>query len=73
MDQNCRMAVVGAGAIGGVTAAFLRQAGWNPEVVCRHKDTVDKARSGDFHVFGLKGDLRVGLDGVRSTAVKVKK
>ena len=35
-EKKVSIAVIGAGAIGGVTAARLTRAGWNVEVVCKH-------------------------------------
>jgi glycine/D-amino acid oxidase-like deaminating enzyme len=34
--ESVRVAVVGAGSIGGVVAAFLARAEWDLEVVCKH-------------------------------------
>ncbi|MBI5570747.1 MAG: 2-dehydropantoate 2-reductase [Desulfomonile tiedjei] len=48
--------IVGAGAIGGSTAAFLADAGWDPELVCKHRETVDLAATRGLHVFGVKGE-----------------
>ena len=60
-----RVAVVGAGAIGGVVAAFLARAGWDLEVVCKHQETVDRALSEGFHIFGVQGEHRIPLRGVK--------
>jgi len=38
LTKETRIAVIGAGAIGGITAAFIKQAGWNIEVVCKHRE-----------------------------------
>ena len=64
-NQQVRVAVIGAGAIGGVTAAFLVRAGWNVEVVCKHQETLDKVITAGLHVSGVKGDYHV-----RTKAVK---
>lgn len=53
-----RTAVIGAGAIGGITAAFLARAGHDPEVVCKHADTAEKAAGEGLRVFGVRGDFR---------------
>jgi len=53
-NQSIRVAVVGAGAIGGVVAAFLARAGWDLEVVCKHQETVGRALSEGFHIFGSR-------------------
>jgi len=57
MQQDKRsVVIVGAGAIGGSTAAFLADAGWDPELVCKHQETVDLAPTRGLHVFGVKGE-----------------
>jgi len=63
--ENIRVAVVGAGAIGGIVAAFLARAGWDLEVVCKHRETVDRALSEGFHIFGVQGEHRIPLRGVK--------
>jgi len=59
------VAVVGAGAIGGVTAAFLARAGWDPEVVCKHQKVVDRINAQGLHVFGVKGEWLAHVKAVR--------
>ena len=61
-----RLGVVGAGAIGGITAAVLAQSGWNPEVVCKNDDIVSAALDRGLRVYGLKGDHRVRVRAVRA-------
>lgn len=63
--ENIRVAVVGAGAIGGIVAAFLARAGWDLEVVCKHQETADRALSEGFHIFGVQGEHRIPLRGLR--------
>jgi 2-dehydropantoate 2-reductase len=63
--ESIRVAVVGAGSIGGVVAAFLARAGWDLEVVCKHQETVNRALSEGFHIFGVQGEHRIPLRGVR--------
>jgi ketopantoate reductase len=64
-NESLRVAVVGAGAIGGIVAAFLARAGWDLEVVCKHQETVDRALSEGFHIFGVQGEHRIPLRGVK--------
>ncbi|MFC1835446.1 ketopantoate reductase family protein [Thermodesulfobacteriota bacterium] len=63
-----RVAVVGAGAIGGITAAFMAQGGWDLELVCKHRNTTDAANSKGLHVFGVRGDHRVPVKAVKEIA-----
>ena len=63
--ERLRVAVVGAGAIGGVVAAFLARAGWDLEVVCKHQETVNRALCEGFHISGVRGEHRIPLRGVK--------
>ena len=62
-DKSVNIAVVGAGAIGAATAAFLAKAGWNTEIVCKHQEIADLAQSPGLHVFGVKGEHYVPVRG----------
>jgi 2-dehydropantoate 2-reductase len=59
------IAVIGAGAIGGVTAAFMKQAGWDPEIVCKHQETVESISEQGLHVTGVKGEHKVQIKAVK--------
>ena len=63
--ESLRVAVVGAGAIGGVVAAFLARTGWDLEVVCKHQETVNQAVSKGFHLSGVRGEHRIPLRAVK--------
>ncbi len=59
------IAVIGAGAIGGVTAAFMKKAGWDPVLVCKHREVVDRATTEGIHISGIKGYHCVKVRAVR--------
>lgn len=59
--KNAKVLVVGAGAIGGITAGFLAKAGRNVGVVDKSRSIVDRIRLEGLHVFGVGGDFRVAL------------
>jgi 2-dehydropantoate 2-reductase len=63
-----RPLVIGAGAIGGITAALLAQAGHDPLLVAKHQDTVEAVSTQGLRVFGHKGDRRVRLRAVKDIA-----
>ncbi|MBW2480245.1 MAG: 2-dehydropantoate 2-reductase [Deltaproteobacteria bacterium] len=63
--KDARIAVIGAGAIGGVTAAFLKKAGWNPLIVCKHQETADLCISPGMRIRGIKGDHTVALQALK--------
>jgi 2-dehydropantoate 2-reductase len=65
-QNNIKMAVIGAGAIGGVTAAFIKKAGWDPILVCKHADTLAQVNAPGLQVVGLKGDHTVPLNAVQT-------
>ena len=57
--------VIGAGAIGGVTAAFMKEAGWDVELVCRRQETVDKIAERGVHIIGVRGEHSVEIKAVK--------
>jgi 2-dehydropantoate 2-reductase len=63
--QTHRIAVVGAGAIGGTTAAFLTRTGWHVELVCKRQETVDIVSNRGLHVFGVHGDHMLKVKAVK--------
>ncbi|MBC2733291.1 MAG: 2-dehydropantoate 2-reductase [Desulfobacteraceae bacterium] len=64
--KNLKVAVVGAGAIGGVTAAFMKKAGWDPVLVCKHADTLAQVKAPGLQITGLKGTHTVPLSAVQT-------
>lgn len=63
--KDAKIAVVGAGAVGGVTAVFIKKAGWNPLLVCKHQETADISISPGLRISGIKGDHTVALKAVK--------
>lgn len=59
------IAMVGAGAIGAVTAAFMKLNGWNPEIVCKHQETVDRISGQGLHITGIRGECSVQMKAVK--------
>ena len=53
--NGSNIAIIGAGAIGGATAVFMRKAGWDPILVCKHAETLAQAISPGITVTGVKG------------------
>ncbi|MBN2255634.1 MAG: 2-dehydropantoate 2-reductase [Deltaproteobacteria bacterium] len=68
IDRKSSVAVVGAGAIGGVTAAFMAKEGYDVEVVCKYQDLADRIRSEGLRVFGARGDFTVSMPAVARVA-----
>jgi len=68
LDQNADIVVVGAGAIGGVTAAALKTAGWDVQLVCKHREIADLTVSTGLSITGINGNRTVRLDAVPAIA-----
>jgi len=58
-DKDMKILVVGAGAIGGITAGFISKAGHDLRILEKNQTIVDRIRSAGLHVFGRRGDVRV--------------
>lgn len=59
-----RIAVIGAGAVGGITAAFIRQAGYDVEIVCKYPDLAHRINEQGIGVNGVRGEHRVRMPAV---------
>lgn len=68
IPRDSKIAVIGAGAIGGVTAALLKQGGYDLEIVCKHQALADKINNAGVHITGIKGEHRVQLKAVKDIA-----
>lgn len=63
-----RIVIIGAGAIGGITAALMRKAGHDVTLVCKHMDIADLANGRGLHVTGFRGDMTVPVESVADIA-----
>ena len=54
-----RILVVGAGAVGGVTAALIAEAGHDVRVLVRKREHAELIRTAGLHVTGVKGEHRI--------------
>lgn len=59
-----RIVVVGAGAIGGITAALLRKGGLDVTLVCKHQEIATLASGRGLHITGVKGEMTVPIHAV---------
>lgn len=64
MKKELKIAVIGAGAIGGITAAFLKQAGHDVEIVCKYEERAAKVRDKGIHITGVRGEYHIKMDAV---------
>ncbi len=61
---NETIAVIGGGAIGGITAAYLSKAGYDVELVVKYQDKADQAINKGLHIIGVRGDQYIKLKAV---------
>lgn len=66
--QQSKMVVIGAGAIGGITAACLKKAGRDVAVVCKYPELAEKIKTRGLHVTGVKGDFFAAMPAVAQTS-----
>lgn len=73
-NGNLSILVVGAGAIGGITAVLLKKNGYNVEVVCRQPEYASLISNEGIEVSGVCGNLKIKLPSYSSiSGVKEKK
>ncbi len=53
--------VVGAGAVGGITASFLKKGGIDVEIVRKYDDYASQIEQKGLKVRGVRGDFRVKM------------
>lgn len=68
MEQSMRIVVIGAGAIGGITAAKLALGGYPVTLVCKHAEIASLAADRGLHITGVSGEHYVPLHAVVSVA-----
>jgi len=64
LKQDMRIAVVGAGAIGGITAAYLLRAGCDVEIVCKYETKAEEARQQGLKITGVRGTFNQQMNAV---------
>ena len=64
MESSLRIVVVGAGAIGGITAAFLKKDGYDVTLVCKHQEIATLSSGRGLHITGVRGDVTVAVPAV---------
>lgn len=66
--------VIGAGAVGGITAALLKKNGYDVEIVCKYDDYASLIQNTGIEVEGIRGSFKVAIPAYSSvTQVKGKK
>ena len=59
-----RFLVIGAGAIGGSTAAFMTKAGFDVTVLCRREEVAKTFREKGMHISGVRGEVDIPMKAV---------
>lgn len=63
MNQNMHIAVIGAGAIGGITAAFLSRS-HDVQIVCKYEEKAVQIKEKGLHITGVRGEHFIRMDAV---------
>lgn len=63
-NAKTSVAVIGAGAIGGITAAYLSRAGYDVELVCKHESRAEEITKTGLRISGVRGEQQVPLKAV---------
>jgi 2-dehydropantoate 2-reductase len=72
--SDLSLVVVGAGAIGGITAALLKKSGYNVEIICRDAEYTSIISNKGIEVSGECGELTISMPAYSSFSdVKDKK
>jgi 2-dehydropantoate 2-reductase len=66
--KGLKIAVVGAGAIGGICAGLIKKAGYDVQVVVRRKEHARKITEQGIRIFGIRGEMTVKMDAVHRIA-----
>ena len=63
-NRSLKIAVVGAGAVGGICAAMIAKAGYDVQVVVRREEQAVAIKEKGIRVTGIKGEVIVPVDAV---------
>lgn len=63
-----KILVIGAGAIGGVTAAFMAKSGIDVTLVCKRRSVADTIRESGLHIVGKRGDHFIKFKAAANTS-----
>jgi len=63
-NREMKIAVVGAGAIGGICAGLIKKAGFDVQVVVRREEHARQIMEEGIHITGIRGEFTVKMDAV---------
>jgi 2-dehydropantoate 2-reductase len=64
LDKDSKIVVVGAGGIGGITAALMKREGYSVEIVCKYPDLAEKIKNKGLLITGIKGEFQITMPAV---------
>jgi 2-dehydropantoate 2-reductase len=67
-NSDLSILIIGAGAVGGITAAFLKKAGFNVEIVCKYDSYARLISEHGIEVTGSGGDFTVKMTAYASVS-----
>ena len=65
--------VVGAGAIGGITAALLKRAGYDVEIIAKYNDYAEMISTTGLQITGARGNFKQNLKAWKSATPEIGK
>lgn len=71
--QELSFLVIGAGAVGGITASLLRKNGYDVEIVCKHEDYAALIRDQGIELRGVCGNFKIKMPAYASVSLVQKK
>lgn len=64
LGKESNIVMVGAGGIGGITAALMKMNGYHVEIVCKYPELAEKIKSEGLHILGVHGKHDVPMPAV---------
>jgi len=61
---NPKILIIGAGAVGGITAAILKNAGYDIHLVCKYPELAEKISNEGIFAFGVCGEIKITIPSV---------
>ena len=66
--KDLKIAIIGGGAVGGITASILKKSGYNIKLAVKHPDLAIKISRQGIHAFGHCGDIRIKVPAIASVS-----
>ncbi len=63
-----KILMIGAGAIGGITAAYIKKAGYDITIITKYREVAQSIASEGIHIRGIRGSIQVVMPAYASFA-----